>query len=116
MTDKIGPEKNKEEYTLIISTINSLEEAEKLAEMLVKEKTAACVSVSSPVLSIYRWKDNVETEKEVMLFIKTTRENFPKVERLILENHSYEVPEIIAIPILYGEKRYLTWLSANTGP
>lgn len=85
-----------------------------MAELLVKERAAACVSVSSPVLSVYRWQENIESEKEVMLFIKTTAANYQKVERLITENHSYEVPEIIAMPIVDGEEKYLRWMADNT--
>ncbi len=110
----MNQEHSKEKFILIISTANSLDEAEKMAELLVKEKTAACVSISSPVLSVYQWRDNVETEKEVMLFIKTVEGNYQKVERMILENHSYEVPEIIALPIVNGEEKYLRWLRDNS--
>lgn len=104
----------KEEFILIISTANNSDEAKKLAELIVKEQAAACVSVSSPVLSVYRWKSNVETEKEVMLFIKTVKNNYQRVEQLIIKNHSYEVPEIIALPITQGEERYLQWILDNT--
>lgn len=102
------------EFILVISTANNAEEAKKLAGLIVSEKAAACVSISSPVTSVYRWKNKVETEQEVMLFIKTVQENYKTVERLIRKNHSYEVPEIIALPIISGEEKYLRWISDNT--
>ena len=71
----------KKEFILIVSTVNNPAEAKKLAGLLVEEKAAACVSVSSPVTSVYRWKSNVETEEEIMLFIKTVKNNYEKVEK-----------------------------------
>ena len=107
---------SKKEYLLIITTVNNADEAVKLSELLVKEQAAACVSISSPVTSVYTWKGNVETEKEVMMFIKTVKENYKNVEKLILENHSYEVPEIIALPVTGGEEKYLQWVSNGSAP
>jgi periplasmic divalent cation tolerance protein len=102
------------EFILVISTAKNPDEASRLAELLVKEEAAACAAVSSPVMSVYRWKGNIETEQEVMLFIKTVKDNYNLVERLIRENHSYEVPEIIALPIIQGEEKYLQWMIDNT--
>jgi len=108
-------ESNKKEFILIISTANNPVEAKKLAGLLVEERVAACVSMSSPVTSVYRWKNKVETEEEIMLFIKTVKDNYKKVEKLIVENHSYEVPEIISLPITAGEEKHLQWIADNTG-
>lgn len=105
-----GGSHNEEEFILIVTTTNKPDEAEKLAGLLVKEKKAACVSISSPVKSVYRWQGNVEIEAEIMLFIKTLKANYQQVERLIRENHGYDVPEIIALPIVRGEEQYLSWL------
>jgi periplasmic divalent cation tolerance protein len=105
---------NKNEFILIISTVNNPDEAKKLAGLLVKEKLAACVSILSPVVSIYRWQNKVETEDEIVLFIKTVKNKYKEVEKLISENHSYEVPEIIALPIVRGEEKYLQWIIDNT--
>lgn len=107
-------ERNNQDFILIISTVNNIGEAEKLAALLVKERAAACVSFSSPVTSVYRWRENVEVEREVMLFIKTIYGNYKKVEELILENHIYEVPEIICLPIINGHEKYLDWVTDNT--
>jgi len=107
-------ERNNQDFVLIISTAKNIGEAEKLAALLVKERLAACVSLSSPVTSVYRWRDNVEIEKEVTLFIKTIGRNYEKVEEMILDNHVYEVPEIICLPIINGEPNYLNWIEENT--
>lgn len=111
---KKGKSITEKEFILVICSAKNQEEASKLAELLVKERAAACVSVSAPVTSVYRWKGNIETEQEVTLFIKTVKNNYKLVERLIRENHSYEVPEIIAVPIIQGEENYLQWLIDNT--
>lgn len=110
LQDNVAHFNSKEEFVLIITTANKVEEAEKLAALLVEEQKAACVSISSPVKSVYRWQGNVEIEPEIMLFIKSLKTNFREIEQLILENHSYDVPEIIAIPIVQGENKYLSWL------
>ncbi len=102
------------EFILIITTTNDQEEARHLASLLVGGKTAACVSISSAVISVYRWQGKIEHEDEFMLYIKTTKENYSKVEKIIQENHHYEVPEIIAIPLVNGEMSYLRWIAENT--
>ena len=114
VTRDIDESQNNSEFILMISTANNADEAKKLAHVLVSEQAAACVSVSSPVTSVYRWKNSVETEQEVMLFIKTVKDNYKTVEGLIRQNHSYEVPEIITLPIISGEEKYLQWISDNT--
>ena len=101
-------------FNLIITTTNDRQEAKRIADLLVEKGAAACVSISSPVTSVYKWKGKVETEDEFMLFIKTLAQNYPIVEKLIRENHSYEVPEIVAIPIDKGEVTYLKWLAENS--
>jgi len=101
---------------LIISTTDDVAIAEKMAALLVESKQAACVSISSPITSIYRWQGKIETEKEVMLFIKTREDKYQAVEKIILDNHNYEVPEIIALPIVKGEHTYLQWISDNLLP
>jgi len=114
MKELLKQQKNNTDFVLILSTAKNIGEAEKLAALLVKERAAACVSLSSPVTSVYRWRDNVEIEKEVTLFIKTIVENYKKVEELILNNHKYEVPEIICLPIIDGEPNYLNWIVENS--
>jgi len=101
------------DFIVILTTTNELKEAKKIAEFLVNKRAAACVSISSQVLSIYQWKGKVEIEEEFMLFIKTIRDNYSLVESIIQELHSYEVPEIVAFPIEFAEKEYSLWLEQN---
>jgi periplasmic divalent cation tolerance protein len=85
-----------------------------LAELLVSRRLAACVQITD-IRSCYTWKDKTVKEPEQLLLIKTASHLYPEVEKTILENHSYEVPEIVQIPIAQGFDRYLGWISENTG-
>ena len=96
---------------LVLVTCGSAKEAKKIAEVLVRGRLAACVNfLTSPVQSIYRWEGKVETAKEYLLLIKTSRRRLAALERKIRHLHSYDVPEIIALPIVAGSKPYLKWL------
>ena len=101
-------------YCIILTTCASAEEADKIANVLIENRVAACVQIS-PITSIYRWKGKVERENELRLTIKTTDELYPRVESLIKENHSYEVPQIVKVPISGGLPEYLEWISGETG-
>ena len=101
MTDKL----------VVISTCGSMKEARRLANALVNARLAACVNiVKSPVESVYRWKGRVERAREFLLLIKTTKKRFVALKREIERLHSYDVPEIIALPIESGSAKYLQWL------
>jgi periplasmic divalent cation tolerance protein len=100
MTDKI----------VALSTCASTEEAARLARALVEKRLAACVNVVEGVRSVYRWQDAIEEEPEVLLVIKTSRELFEELKTEIERLHSYEVPEVIALPVVDGAERYLAWL------
>lgn len=97
----------------VILTTSSKDEAERLAEMLVSRKLAACVQIVN-IASTYMWQGKITKEAEFLLLIKTTAHLYPAVETAIMENHSYEVPEIIQIPITRGLPAYLTWVGENT--
>lgn len=84
-----------------------------MASLLVERELAACVQILPPITSIYRWQGKVEKAAEVLLFIKTTREAYAALETAIRENHSYETPEIIALPVESGSSSYLNWLHAS---
>jgi periplasmic divalent cation tolerance protein len=106
MTDKI----------VIYSTCSDADEAKRLATHLVEQRLAACVNVVRGVDSYYWWRGKVEQSAEVLLLIKTSRELF---ERLRLEwerLHSYEIPELVAVPIVEGAPDYLSWLEAELAP
>lgn len=101
MTDKI----------VVLTTCASAEEAEKIARTLVSKKLAACVNMLPAVRSIYRWKGAVEDAQEIQLVIKSSRGLFDEVRAEIEKLHSYEMPEVIAIPIVDGSEAYLDWLN-----
>jgi len=103
MTDKI----------LVLSTCASADEAEKLARLLVERRLAACVSVVPQARSYFRWKGEVEMADECLLLIKSARELFEPLRAAIEAEHSYETPEVVAIPILAGARGYLNWMDAN---
>lgn len=86
------------------------EQAFLIAHALVEERLAACVNVLPPIQSIYRWKGAVESAKEVLLLAKTTGHAFPALRDRIVELHSYEVPEVIAVPVVKGLEAYLSWV------
>ncbi|HOY63049.1 MAG: Divalent-cation tolerance protein CutA [bacterium ADurb.Bin236] len=98
---------------VVYITAPNEEEAERIARMLVDKRLAACVALVSPIRSIYRWKEEVCDEKEVLLIAKTTAAMFGALRDAVLEAHSYEVPEIVAVPIADGEPRYLQWITDN---
>ena len=94
---------------LILTTTSTEEEARLIALTLVEERLAACVNLLPGVTSIYRWKGNTETSPEVSLTIKSSRELWNTVRERIRKLHSYECPEIIAIPVIESDPDYLKW-------
>jgi len=103
MTDKI----------VVFSTCATEDEAGKLARLLIDERVAACVSVVPGLRSFYRWKGAVETSAECLLVIKSSRELFASLAAVLEKAHSYEVPELIALPVVEGAANYLNWLQSN---
>ncbi len=103
MTDKI----------VVLNTCETTEEAQKIARMLVTQKLAACVNIVTGVQSVYRWKGMVEEAGEILLVIKTSRDLLEAVRSAIESNHSYDLPEVVALPIVDGSARYLDWLSSG---
>ena len=97
---------------VVQTTCASKDEAKKIAKILVKDKLAACVQIKK-IESIYAWKGKIEDEVEFQVMIKTKKENFKKIKRIIKENHSYDLPEIIAINIAGTSKQYLNYLGEN---
>jgi periplasmic divalent cation tolerance protein len=100
--------------SIIYSTTGSIEEARKIARMLVEEKVVACVNIIPKIESIYRWKGKIEEDNECVLLAKTTDKNIDKTIQRIKELHSYDVPDIVAIPITHGFKEYLDWVKDET--
>ena len=102
------------EYITVFITAPNEEEAAKISRTIVEESLAACVSIIRSVRSIYRWQGRVEDESEVLMIAKTKRALFDRLKGRIKELHSYEVPEIIGLPVIEGSKQYLDWLSQET--
>jgi periplasmic divalent cation tolerance protein len=97
---------------VVLTTCATPEEAKSLAAALVERRLAACVSTLSNATSTYRWQGAVRQEQENLLVIKTTEARFAALEQLIRECSSYELPEVLAIPVQTGSARYLDWLRA----
>ncbi|MDE3179960.1 MAG: divalent-cation tolerance protein CutA [Acidobacteriota bacterium] len=95
-------------------TAGSMQEAKRIATRLVESRLAACVNIVGRVLSIYRWKGKVTDGKEVLLLIKSKRNSFAEVVKIVRANHSYTTPEIISIPVIDGSQDYLAWIDAST--
>ena len=100
----------KNDFILIISTVNSDLEAKKIGQTLIKEKLAACVNIIPSVISIFRWEGKISIESELILIAKSQKKLFPKIRDRILSLHPYDLPEIISIPITDGSKEYLKWI------
>jgi periplasmic divalent cation tolerance protein len=103
------------EAIIIQCTVSSKEQARRIGRALVEARLAACASIVGDVESHYRWQGAIERAVETLLVVKTTRQRFDDVCRTILEHHSYDVPEIIAVPIAAGHNAYLAWLAESVG-
>jgi len=97
----------------IITTTDSIEEARSLADSILRLKLVACCSIA-PIESSYWWKNKIEKTSEFQLTMKTVESNYIEIENYILQNHSYETPQIISIPFLGGSRDYLDWLMKET--
>ena len=101
-------------YVVVFVTAGSVKEGERLANALVGEKLAGCVNIHREVSSIYRWGGKIQKDKECLLMAKARRSNLKKLIKKVKELHSYDVPEVIALPILEGSRDYMRWLSEAT--
>lgn len=101
---------------MIVSTTDTMELAEKIAHALVREGMAACVNIVPGIRSIYRWEGKVCDDPELLLLAKSSEENFESVRSRIRQLHSYDTPEVIALPIKEGDPDYLDWLHAQLIP
>ncbi len=106
MTDKI----------VVLTTCDSLEVATNLARGLVEQRVAACVNIMPGARSIYHWKGKIEDATEWLLIIKSRRDLFPALRAAVEKLHTYEVPELIALPIVDGSQPYLAWLDRELAP
>lgn len=102
------------EVRIVLSTIDSRDKAEQIAETLVKERLAACVNILPELLSVYKWKDALEKEKEILMLIKTSANRLEALSERIRSLHPYEVPEIIFLEVDGGSTEYLDWVLAES--
>lgn len=100
-------------YIVVLVTVGSPEEGDRLARALVEERLAACVNQVKTVQSTYRWQGRVERAEEDLLIIKSRGDLFDRLKQRIEQLHSYSVPEIIALPIVAGSQSYLRWLEGE---
>jgi len=96
---------------VVFVTAANGEEATRLADMLVGAHLAACVQILPEMESVYRWQGKIERSSEVLLIVKTTKAKFDDLEREVRALHSYDTPEIVAVPIVTGSAPYLEWLA-----
>jgi len=104
------------DYVQVLTTAGSEEEAARICDALIEDRLAACVQVAGPVSSTYRWQGRVEREREWQCLAKTEARLYEEVEATIRRVHSYDEPEILAIPVLAGSRGYLDWVSSNLRP
>ena len=100
-------------YIVIFVTASGVEEAEKISSKLIENKLAACVNMIDGVKSVFWWQGKLDNTKEVLLMIKSKKSKLPQIIKLVKSLHSYDLPEIIALPVIAGEKSYLRWIDES---
>ena len=100
-------------YILVLTTLPDADSARQLARSLIEDRLAACVTIGAPVESMYHWQGAIETATEVPVTVKTRGELFDDIAASICSRHPYELPEILAVPIIDGSPAYLAWIDAE---
>jgi len=100
-------------YIVVIMTTSNKEEAAKIVRSLLKERLIACANIVGPVSSLFWWQGKIDEENEFLVFMKSHKSLFERLSERVTEIHSYEVPEIIALPIIAGSPPYLKWLKTS---
>jgi len=103
-----------ESHQVVITTTDSADAAQTLAKGLVEARLAACVQIVGPIRSVYRWDGAVRNDEEWQCWIKTAGDRVAALTEWIQANHNYDVPEVVALPVLGGSPEYLSWVSAET--
>ena len=103
------------EYIQVLTTVENKADAEKIAETLVEKRLAACVQIIGPLISYFQWQGKLDTAGEYLCLIKSRNDLFAELEGAIKGLHPYEVPEILASPVLKGSKDYLDWMASVLG-
>jgi periplasmic divalent cation tolerance protein len=99
-------------HIIVMVTTASKQEAEKIAQQLIKERLIACANITAPVSSFFHWAGKIEKAEEYLILMKSRKNLFKKLAETVKALHTYEVPEIIALPIIEGSEAYLTWLDS----
>lgn len=107
--------KSKIEIIIVLVTVPGVRVGNRVSKGILTSRLAACVTVISGVRSMYWWKGKIAQANEVMLVMKTTKSKYQKLERRIMDLHPYEIPEIIAIPLVAGSPRYIGWVASEVG-
>lgn len=101
------------QYIMITTTFDSKDEADKLMDLLLQQRLVSCCQLSN-ITSSYHWKGKIEKTEEFLLQMKTKKELYKEIEKVILDNHSYEVPQLVAYDIVEGYSEYLKWIKNET--
>ncbi|BAM01578.1 MULTISPECIES: divalent-cation tolerance protein CutA [Caldilinea] len=101
------------DFIQVITTVDSEEEAQNIAGAVVGERLAACAQIIGPISSVYHWNDAIENAEEWMIVIKSRSDLFPELSGLIQQLHPYDVPEILAMPVVAGGASYLEWMGGQ---
>jgi len=99
---------------VVFITVPSRESGEKISHALVKDKLAACVNIIPGIFSIYQWNGNIESDNELLLISKSRTALFDKIVTTVRKHHPYDVPEVIALPIIAGSDDYMAWIDEST--
>lgn len=102
------------DYIQVVTTTANQEDAQRIAQVLVEARLAACVQIVGPITSTYHWQGKIETAQEWQCWAKSRRDLYEEIEQAIRKAHPYEVPEILAIPVLAGSASYLAWIEEQT--
>jgi len=101
------------EYIQVMTTVELKSDAEKIAKILVEKRLAACVQILGPMTSYFQWQGKLDSAVEYLCLIKSREDLFTRLETEIINQHPYDVPEILAMPITKGTKDYLNWLASE---
>jgi periplasmic divalent cation tolerance protein len=103
-----------EQFIVVLITCPSQEEAERLSNKILSERLAACVNIINGVHSLFHWQGQIESDQESLMIVKTRSLLLAQLKTFVQENHPYDVPEIIAVPIIGGSDDYLNWVKSET--